>query len=207
MPQAQHRILLVDDHAVVRAGHRALLEASPGFLVVAEASNGEEALRLAAHNALDLAILDLELPGMSGLETCERLRRQHPNIGVVLVTVHESQVLQARAKQAGALGFVAKSASAENLIEVLMSAANGTPCFSPAPQAQEASNALAGLTAREFEILRLLARGASVSAVAENLHLSPKTVSNALTGLRTKLGVRERQGLIRFAIAHGLGSN
>lgn len=207
MAEAEHRVLLVDDHAVVRAGHRALLESTPGFRVVAEAEDGEQALRLASSKALDLAILDVELPGMSGLETCERLRRRHPDLGVIMVTVHESQVLQARAERAGALGFVAKSAPAETLVEVVQAVASGSACFCQSQQPDAHGNALAALTAREFEILRLLARGATVSAVAEQLHLSPKTVSNGLTGLRAKLGVRERQGLIRFALAHGLGSN
>jgi len=207
MPENVLPVLLVDDHAVVRAGYRALLETTAGFEVVAEASDGEQALRHASQRVLKLAIVDLELPGISGIETCARLTRQHPALDVVVVSVHESQVLQIRAEQAGARGFVAKSAPANQFIEAVMTVAQGAPYFEQPLAGGDTEDTLATLTPREFEILRLLATGATVGTVAHTLHLSPKTVSNGLTSLRTKLGVRERQGLIRFALAHGLGSS
>ncbi|MCI5103397.1 MAG: response regulator transcription factor [Algiphilus sp.] len=210
MSESAPRVLLVDDHAVVRAGHRALLEATAAFTVVAEAENGEQALRIAATTPLDLAILDLELPGISGLETCERLSRQHPHLGLLLVTVHDSPLLQTRARRAGARGFVSKRAPAEHLLAAITAVANGTSAFAASPDEEDTAggvHTLAQLSDREFEILRLLAAGASVARVAETLHLSPKTVSNLLSGLRSKLGIRERQGLIRFALRHGLGGH
>lgn len=207
MSDSPYRVLLVDDHAVVRAGHRALLEATADFAVVAEAEDGEQALRLAASTPLELAILDLELPGISGLETCERLHRQQPRLGLLLVTVHDSPLLQKRAHRAGARGFVSKRAPAEELLTAMTAVARGATAFTAASDSTEAAQLLAQLSAREFEILRLIAAGASVSGVAETLHLSPKTVSNLLTALRSKLGIREREGLIRFALRHGLGGH
>ncbi|WP_420427491.1 response regulator [Algiphilus sp.] len=207
MPDSPYRVLLVDDHAVVRAGHRALLEATADFAVIAEAEDGEQALRLAAGTPLDLAVLDLELPGISGLETCERLHRQQPQLGLLLVTVHDSPLLQQRAQRAGARGFVSKSAPAEALLTAMTAVAQGASAFTAASDRQESAQLLAQLSTREFEILRLIAAGASVTAVAETLHLSPKTVSNLLTALRSKLGIHEREGLIRFALHHGLGGH
>lgn len=207
MPGTKHRVLLVDDHAVVRAGHRALLQTLDGFDVIAEASDGEQALRVAAQTPLDVAIVDLELPGISGLETCTRLIRQHPDLRVLVITVHESPVLQAHAERAGARGFLSKSAPAEHFIEALMTVAAGTPQFTRPTSNRDTRDALASLTPREFEILRLLATGASISTVADTLHLSPKTVSNGLTSLRAKLDVKDRQGLVRFALSCGLGDN
>ncbi|MHA7833748.1 MAG: response regulator [Algiphilus sp.] len=207
MSEAPLRVLLVDDHAVVRAGHRALLETTRAFTVVAEAEDGEQALRLAAAVPIDLAILDLELPGISGLETCERLSRQHPQLGLLLVTVHDSPMLQVRAQRAGAHGYVSKRAPAEALLAAISAVASGASAFTATAEPADRAEALAQLSAREFEILRLIAAGASVTAIAETLHLSPKTVSNLLTALRSKLGIRERQGLIRFALRHGLGGH
>lgn len=199
------RVLLVDDHAVVRAGYRRLLTNSTDISVEGEADSGEGAYRMLSARAFDVVVMDLSLPGMSGIEACSRIRRRRPDTRVLVFSVHEETVFVRRALEAGAAGYLTKRAVAEMLVEAVREVAAGRDYLEPAvAEALTEHEPLACLSQREFEIFRLLADGRGVQAIAEQLFLSPKTVSNHASNVRAKLGVESATDLIRLAIRRGV---
>jgi DNA-binding NarL/FixJ family response regulator len=203
------RLLLVDDHPVVRAGYQRLLEQTGEMLVVAQAANVEDACALFARHEPDLTITDLAMPGSGGLELIRRLRERHADARVLVFSMHDSALLVRRALEAGALGFVTKSSAPDNLVAAVHCVMSGRRHLSPdlsrtlldgaAPEPRFAS-----LTHREFEIFRLLARGESTADCARSLHLSQKTVANHQALIKDKLGLTTTAAMAHLAIRHGL---
>lgn len=203
------RLMLVDDHPVVRAGYRHLLEQDGDMVVVAEAASVAEACSLFAAHAPDLTVTDLVMPGSSGLELIRRLCERDPRTRMLVFSMHDGDMLVQRALKLGALGFVSKSSPPECLIDAVHDVMDGRRYLSaeltqrPSDMAFE-SEALASLTQREFEIFRLLSRGESLSTCACALHLSPKTVSNLQTMVKEKLGIHSTAAMAHLALRHGL---
>lgn len=206
-------VLLVDDHPVVRSGYRRLLEQAGGLRVVAEADDAEHAYARHAELAPDLTLTDLSMPGAGGLELIRRLRARDAQVRVLVFSMHDSPLLVSRALDAGALGFVSKSAAPEGLVAAVRAVAAGLRHLGPglapaAPQGQAAREALAlaQLTEREFAVFRLLAQGHSVADCADLLKLSTKTLSNYQTLVKDKLGVATTAAMAHLAIRHGIVS-
>jgi len=204
-------VLLVDDHAVVREGYRRLLEETVDLKVTAEASSGEEAYRLFSEQPVDVVVMDVNLPGMSGIETARRLLTRTPSAKVLVFSMHDDAMFASRALQAGARGYVTKSSAPEVLVEAVRSAAVGKIYISQDVAQQLAMQSLPGqgtpltaLSPREFEVFRLLAQGVAVTEIASRLSLSQKTIANYQSSIRQKLNVTNAAQIVRLAISCGL---
>lgn len=209
MDSAMIDVLLVDDHAVVREGYRRLLESTGQIWVSAEAGDGEEAYRLFATQRFDVVVMDITLPGVSGLEIMRRILMREARARVLIFSMHEDAVFSARALQSGAMGYVTKSSAPEVLVQAVRDIAQGRRYLADGiahalAQRSVPDGILDCLTEREFEILRLLATGRALVEISELLHLSGKTVANYQTSIREKLGVDNAFQLMRLALAHGL---
>jgi DNA-binding NarL/FixJ family response regulator len=205
------RVLLVDDHAVVRAGYRLLLQHEPGVEVVAEADSGELACRLYADLDPDVVVMDLALPGMGGLEAIKRLRMRDPRARILVFSMHEEPMFVERALAAGASGYVPKSSAPEVLVAALREVAAGNRYLDRRLESRLAfdrvrghDSPLMGLSTREFEIFCLLAEGESTAEIARRLSLSPKTVANYSSELKSKLDAGSVADFARLAIRHGI---
>lgn len=204
-------VLLVDDHAVVREGYRRLLEKTSDLKVIAEAASGEEAYRLYAENPADVVVMDVSLPGMSGIETARRILARTPGAKVLVFSMHDDAMFASRALQAGAKGYVTKSSAPEVLVEAVRSAAAGRIYITQDVAQQLAMQTLPGqrtpltaLSPREFEVFRLLAQGVELSEIAVRLSLSQKTIANYQSSIRQKLDVSNAAQIVRLAISCGL---
>lgn len=210
------RVMLVDDHTLVREGVRHVLTGTPGFEVVAEAGDGEAAVRLAPTSRPDLVVLDLSLPGASGLDVTTRLREVLPSVRVLILSVHDHPEYVLGAVRAGAQGYLRKDTSPAELREALRAVARGESYFSPpvarhlsaavrgdAP-ADDAAARLARLTPREREVLGGIAAGETSRAIATRLGLSPRTVESYRESLARKLDIKTVAGLTRFAVESGM---
>jgi DNA-binding NarL/FixJ family response regulator len=205
------KLLIVDDHPIVRAGLRRLLAADPS-IEITEATTGQEAIGLVREGRPDIVILDLQLPGISGMEVLARLKADNANARIVVVSMYDNPAYVARVLQVGARGYVSKNAPPEQILEAIRRvAAGGT--YIDHETAQElafwnvsapSEDSLKQLSPRDIEILRLLADGNSLVEIAESLSLSYKTVANHCTQLRAKLAAPRMADLIRVAIAAGL---
>lgn len=207
------RVLLVDDHAVVRTGYRMLLESEPDIVVCAEADSGETACRSFADLSPDLVIMDLSLPGMGGLEAIRRIRARDPRAGVLVFSMHEDDVFVQQALEAGAKGYIPKSSAPRTLVEAARAIARGRVYIEgeiasrlamQKTQGTGPATPFAGLSTREFEIFCLLAEGLSSNEVASRLSLSYKTVANYSTQIKAKLEVGTVAEMTRLAIRHGV---
>jgi DNA-binding NarL/FixJ family response regulator len=201
------RIVLVDDHAVVRSGYRRLLCAEPDFDVVGEAASAPEANALVQQARPDVAIVDLSLKGSSGLEAIAGMRARLPALRVLVLSMHDSAGHVAQALKAGAHGYLTKRSEPEELIAGIRAVLHGTRVLSSdvaAPATVTAAAPLEGLTPREFDMLRLLVHGESVQAIAAQLTVSPKTVLNTLTSVRQKLGADNDFRLMHLAARLGI---
>ncbi|MGH8149430.1 MAG: response regulator [Steroidobacteraceae bacterium] len=207
------RVLLVDDHAVVREGYRRLLEREPGIEVVGEAANAAEACERALQLLPDVVVMDIGLPGVSGIEAMRSMLARRQGLRVLMFSMHDDAIFCRTALAAGALGYLSKSSAPEALVEAVHSVARGKRYLSPdvsgSPVRRRATavpQVLEALTTREFEVLRLLARGHTVGEIAALLGLSEKTVANHQTALREKLGVRNSAQLVLRAAQLGLAA-
>ena len=210
------RIVLADDHTLVRAGIRSLLESLENVVVVAETGDGLEALRLIEAHAPDVALLDIGMPGLNGLEVAARVRRDHPATRVILLSMHASETYVSAALRAGATGYLVKEAAVAELPVALEAVAAGRTHLSPAiarhvvagflDHASEVESPLEGLTPRQREILQLVAEGHNSKAIAARLGISSKTVDIHRARLMERLGIHDVPGLVRFAIRAGLVS-
>lgn len=210
----QHTILMADDHALVRAGIRALLESLPGIEVIGETGNGLEAVELVRREAPDVILLDVTLPGLNGLEAAARIARLGVPTRVLMISMHASPEYAARAFAAGALGYLNKDAAFEELSEAIDRVCAGQRYLCRAIDAdfvqqheQRAGNGASGLdalTSRQRQILQLVAEGLSTRQIAERLTLSIKTVETHRAQLMQRLDIHDVPGLVRFAIRHGL---
>lgn len=203
------RILIADDHGVLRAGLRALLNTDLNFQVIGEASDGAEALRLAQALSPDVVLADISMPGLSGIEIARQLHQSLPATSVLILTVHEDKSLLREAIQAGAAGYILKRAVESELIDAIRAVARGDLYVHPAmtralltdstPPANPSSVAADALSAREIDVLRLVALGYTNRQIADDLHLSVRTVENHRANLMDKLQLRSRVDLVRYA--------
>ena len=203
------QLLVVDDHAIVRSGIRRLLSERADIEVV-EAASGEDALRAVQEQPPDLIVLDLNLPGLGGLELLRRLARTAPKSPVLIFSQHSEAIYATKALEAGARGFVSKNAIPEEFLEAVDTILAGGTAIEKTVQREMAMRDLAEdaylkpLTERDIEILRLLAAGNSLSEIAVKLGVAYKTVANTLSRIKEKLGVGQTSELIRIAIGRGL---
>lgn len=209
------RIVLADDHAVVRAGLRALLERIDGVQVAAEASDGEAALAAVRRERPAVLVTDVAMRGMNGLELAERVRAEFPATRVIVLSMHSSEEYVLRALKAGASAYLLKDAADAELAHALAAAARGETYLSPGASqrlvervtgAAAARGPLDVLTPRQREILKLIAEGVHTKQIAHRLKLSPKTVEAHRAQLMDRLGIRDIAGLVRLAIRSGLVS-
>jgi DNA-binding NarL/FixJ family response regulator len=204
------RILIVEDHPIVRAGLRRLLSPEPR-IEIWEAASGKEALSIFKARRPDLVILDLNLPGIGGLEVIGRLKMEDAAVRILILSVHDNALYVTRAMQAGATGYVSKSAPPDEILEAIKRVAAGRP-FIEHSIAQELallnirrpSDPLKELSRRDLEILRLLGDGCTPMQIAETIGVSHKTIVNNCTQIKAKLGVERTADLIRIAVLHGI---
>ena len=212
------RVLLAEDHNVVREGLRLLLDAQPDIQVVGEATTGQEAVVLAREGCPDVAVLDISMPDLDGVQAASVIRTECPQTQVLILTMHESNAHFFRALEAGAAGYILKKAASEDLISAVRAIAGGEAFFYP-PMARKLLDDYLGhaksqpstgppgyeeLSDREREIMFLLVRGLSNQEIAENLVISPSTVQTHRTHILRKLDLRATVDLVRYAIRHGL---
>jgi two-component system invasion response regulator UvrY len=207
----QITVLLVDDHELVRAGFRRLLEDSDEFKVIAEAGSGEQAVQDYTKHHPQVVVMDISMPGIGGVGAIERIIARDPQARILVLSVHEDSVFTTRAMQAGALGFIPKRSAPEEMIKAVGQVAQGKTCIDPEIAQQIAMQKLTGsenfldvLSQCEFEVFRLLAEGKTVNDIADILSLSPKTVGTHHTNIKQKLNVSNSAELARLAIRSGL---
>jgi len=208
---AECKILLADDHAIVREGYRSLLQKQPGLRVAAEAGDGAEAYRLFKQVKPDLVIMDLTMPGLGGIEAIKRIKQWDPSARILVFTMHQNAAYAVQAIKAGAKGFVTKSSQPEALIAAVYDVLKGRIALSADIHRELAQSHISGqpsaadvLTPREFEILLMLLAEKTTDAIAETLHVSPKTVANTRYLIKGKLSVSSDIELVRLALRQGL---
>ncbi|MEU0517778.1 response regulator transcription factor [Streptosporangium sp. NPDC006007] len=209
------RILLADDHALVRHGLRLILDAEPDLTVVAEAANGAEAVDLAVGHDIDLAILDIAMPRMTGIQAAREISRRAPEIRLLMLSMYDNEQYLFESLRAGACGYVLKSVADRDLLEACRAAMRGEPFLYPGAvtalirdhlQRDDPAEHLPAslLTPREEEIVKLIAEGHSSKDIADLLFISVKTVERHRANILSKLGMRDRLELTRYAIRAGL---
>jgi len=206
------RIVLAEDHAIVRGGLRQMLALEPGLSVVAEAADGAQLLSVLRDTACDLLLTDLNMPGLSGPDLIERVKAHYPDLPVLVLSMHDSAHIAARAMKAGAAGYVTKDCEPDVLLEAVRKVAAGKRFIAPEMAEKMAllsttpsgSDLIGRLSDRELEVMRWLVKGSSVNEIAAQLCISNKTVSTHKTNLMEKLGVRSLADLMRYAIENRL---
>lgn len=215
MTQLKSKVLLADDHALVRRGLRLIIDAQPDLEVSAEATDGAEAVRLAAREGgIDLAILDISMPRMTGLQAARELHKRHPDLPILILTMHENEQYLHEALRAGASAYVVKRVADRDLVEACRAALRGAPFRYPGESTQAIDEAVRRaregaeprhvLTPRETEVLKLVAEGYANRQIAETLVISEKTVDRHRANILVKLGLHDRVELVRYAIRNGL---
>ncbi|MGQ0509773.1 MAG: response regulator [Betaproteobacteria bacterium] len=205
------RVLLADDHQLVREGLKQLLGATADIRVEGEAANGDEALALVKAAGFDVAILDMSMPGLSGIDLVKRVKLEKPKLRVLVLSMHGEKQYAARALKAGASGYLTKDAASEQLVAAIRKIAAGGVHISEAAAEQLLASTQGGTAAphstlsdREFEILRLIVSGLSLTEIGDKLHLSVKTVSTHKTHIQQKLNLGSTADLVRYAMENGL---
>ena len=202
------RVLIADDHKIVRDGLRRILAATTDVQVAAEAASGDEALALVRANDYDIAMIDMSMPGLSGIALIKRLKAEKPKMKMLVLSMHGEHQYAARALKAGASGYLTKDSAADQLLGALRKIAGGgvhiSDTAASALAASPAGSSHESLSDREFEVMRLLVEGLGPSEIGERLHLSVKTVSTHKTRILEKLGVGSTAELVRYALENKL---
>jgi DNA-binding NarL/FixJ family response regulator len=206
------RVLLADDHNLVREGLKGILAAAEDLRVAGEAASGDEALALVRANDYDLALVDMSMPGVSGIELIRRLRLEKPSLRILVLSMHGEQQYAARALKAGASGYLTKDSASEQLVGAIRKVAAGGLYITAAAAESLVSETAGGgaaaphasLSDREFEIFRLLAGGHGPTEIAERLHVSVKTVSTHKARILQKMNLDSTAALVRYALEHDL---
>ena len=206
------RVLIADDHGIVRGGLRLLLDRQPDMQVVAEAADGIEAVELALRERPDICVLDVAMPRMTGLQATHQIRAYAPDIAVLLLSMHEDERYLFEALQAGAAGYVLKREADHALLTTVRAVMRGEPFMTNAAErslvrewmADDSTGPVEPLTPRERDVLKLIAEAHTNRSIGELLHLAEKTVESHRANLLRKLGMRDRVELVRYAIRRGL---
>jgi DNA-binding NarL/FixJ family response regulator len=205
------RVLLADDHQLVREGLKQLLGATADIRVAGEAANGDEALAQVRGNDYDIAILDMSMPGLSGIDLVKRVKHEKPALRVLVLSMHGEKQYAARALKSGASGYLTKDTASEQLVAAIRKIAAGGVHISDAAAEQLLASTHSGTAAphaslsdREFEVLRLIVSGMSLTEIGDKLHLSVKTVSTHKTHIQQKLNLNSTADLVRYAMENGL---
>jgi two-component system invasion response regulator UvrY len=206
------RILIADDHAIVRHGLRQILSDSEDFIVAGEAKNGLQALQMARQDAWDVVLMDVSMPDKNGIDTLKQLKKEFPKLPVLMLSMHPEEQYAIRALKAGASGYLTKQSAPEQLVTAIRQVASGKKYVSPS-LAEELANAITDdperpphekLSDREYQTLVMIASGKTLTLIAEELKLSVKTVSVYRARLLEKMGLRSTAELIRYGLEHGL---
>ncbi len=206
------RIVIADDHTIVREGLKQLLSAAADFTIAGEAQNGAEVLQHVRGGAFDVLLLDMSMPGKSGIELIKQVHGERPGLRILVLSMHEEQQYAVRALKAGAAGYITKDSASAQLAAAIRKVAGGGAFISPAVAEQLALGAMpqsegpphAALSNREFEVFRMLVRGVSVTEIADQLNLSVKTVSTHKAHVMQKMNMSNPSELIRYALSHRL---
>ena len=207
------RVLLADDHSVVRDGLRRLVEGAGDMKVVAEAADGREAIRKTRESSPDVAVVDISMPGLDGLEVIGQIRLENPKLPILVLTMHEEEQYVVRAIEAGAMGYLTKRSAAEELLQAIRKVHSGGRSLSETASEALATRMAKGagarspldtLSTREIQVLRGLALGKSNREIAETYHISTKTIDTYRARLLKKLNLRNNAELTRFAIQNGI---
>ena len=204
-------VMLVDDHAVVRMGFKMLLEMAPDIKVVAEAENGELAIKYYTEHKPDVIVMDITMPGIGGLEAIERIRARDEHAKILVLSAHEDSVHPKRVLNAGAMGYLTKRSAAEELIKAIRTVASGKRYLEASVAQQMAIQQLSGetnpvdvLSEREFEVFMSLAKGKTTNEIADTLCLSPRTVGTHLYNIKQKLNANNSAEIALIAMRSGL---
>lgn len=207
----QIKVMLVDDHAVVRMGFKMLLETSEDIKVIAEADSGESAIKSFMEHKPDVIVMDITMPGMGGMEAIERILSKESSAKILVLSAHEDSVHPKRVLNAGAMGYVTKRSAAEELIKAIRSVASGKKYIEASVAQQMAIQQLSGqqnpvdvLSEREFEVFMSLAKGKTTNEIAETLFLSPRTVGTHLYNIKQKLNANNSAEIALIAMRSGL---
>lgn len=206
------RVLLADDHAIVRAGLKELLSGMPDITVAGEAMNGPDVIAQVRSQEFDIAILDMSMPGRGGIELIKQVKAERPKLRILILSMHGEQQYAVRAVKAGASGYLTKDSAAEQLVAAIRRIAAGGAYVTPETAERLVLESGAGgnvaphslLSDREFQVFQLIARGSSISEIAQQLSLSVKTVSTHKTRLMEKMRLANQAELIRYAIDNNL---
>jgi two-component system invasion response regulator UvrY len=209
------KVMLVDDHDLVRTGIKRLLEDHPNIEIVGEAVSGEEALEQVSVYDPDVVLMDINMPGIGGLEATRKLLQRKPQLKIIVVTMHDDDLFPQRLLKAGALGYITKGAKVEEMLQAIRAVMANKRYLSPAIAQQialgqvgeEVTSPFDNLSERELQVLLMMMDGQSIGAISETLCLSPKTVSTYRTRLYAKLGVQNDIELARLALLHGVVEN
>lgn len=212
---ARQRILIVDDHEVVRLGLRSLIDRHPDFEVVAEAANGREAIEKVVSYQPDVVVLDIRLPGMSGVEVCQQITEKYPGVKVIMLTSYAEDEMLFAAIRAGAAGYVLKQIGGDDLIRAIEAVGRGEALLDPSltqrvfeevrkAQREEEASAFAELTNQEMQVLQLVSEGKTNREIADALYLGEGTVRNYVSNILGKLGVANRAEAAAYAVQHNL---
>ena len=207
------RIIMADDHAIVREGLKRIVSQAPDLSVVDEAADGNEVMRLVRERDFDVLVLDLSMPGRSGMELIKLVKAEKPKVRILVLSMHQELQYAVRAIKAGASGYLTKESAPALLVQAIHKIAGGGAFISAEVAEQLALGAMPGgqaaphetLSDREFEVFRALVAGTSVTDIASRLKLSVKTVSTHKANLLHKLGLKNHSEVVRYAIRHGLG--
>lgn len=214
---ARIRILLADDHELIRTGIRNLIGSNKDFQIVGESADGEDALRKARELVPDVVVIDISMPKLSGIEAAKRIRSELPSVKILVLTMHENPEYVYQILKSGASGYILKNAGKDEITEAIYAVTRGSKFFSPriselmiseyVRQAERRDDQSAGatLTTREQEVLRLIAQGLNNQQIADKLFISPRTVDTHRTNIMQKLNIHDAANLVKYALENGYG--